>query len=248
MSNGNGNNNFGIFFLGFFIALGLIGSASYIGKTVKEVKLSNQTIKVKGYAERRISSDFAIWRARFSTRSFNLVEAYDLIEGDRIKVLSYLQKSGIPSSNIDISSVTTTIQYEITEKGYNTNRISGYTLEQYVTIVSNDVMLINKVSKASTTLIKDRIELTSFNPEYYYTNINDLKITMLGEASADARKRAIELAQNSGGNVGPLRAAAQGVFQITPVNSTEVSNYGRYDTSTIDKTIKAVVTIEYSIQ
>jgi hypothetical protein len=60
--------------------------------------------------------------------------------------------------------------------------------------------------------------------------------------------RAEELAKNSGSEVGTLKYASQGVFQITPVNSTDVSDYGIYDTSTVDKSIKAVVTIEYSIK
>ena len=56
-----------------------------------------------------------------------------------------------------------------------------------------------------------------------------------------------QLAVNSGGKVGALRAAAQGVFQITPLYSTDVDDWGRYDTTTIDKAVKAVVTIHYSI-
>jgi hypothetical protein len=60
--------------------------------------------------------------------------------------------------------------------------------------------------------------------------------------------RAEELAKNSGSEVGKLKYASQGVFQITPVNSTDVSDYGIYDTTTIEKSIKAVVTIEYSIK
>jgi hypothetical protein len=60
--------------------------------------------------------------------------------------------------------------------------------------------------------------------------------------------RAEELAKNSGSEVGTLKYASQGVFQITPVHSTDVSDYGIYDTSTIEKSIKAVVTIEYSIK
>jgi len=42
-------------------------------------------------------------------------------------------------------------------------------------------------------------------------------------------------------------SATQGVFQITAPNSTEVSDYGSYDTSTIEKTVKAVVSCEFSV-
>ena len=56
------------------------------------------------------------------------------------------------------------------------------------------------------------------------------------------------LASNSGSSVGGLRNAKQGVFQITPLFSTEVSDSGTSDTSTIDKMVKAVVTVQFAIR
>lgn len=38
------------------------------------------------------------------------------------------------------------------------------------------------------------------------------------------------------------------LFQITPVYSTDVSDEGMSDTSSIEKMIKAVVTLEYAIE
>jgi hypothetical protein len=63
-----------------------------------------------------------------------------------------------------------------------------------------------------------------------------------------ARRRAEVLAENSRARIGMLRSARQGVFQITPANSTEVSDYGRNDTSAREKSIKAVVTIRYALE
>lgn len=75
-----------------------------------------------------------------------------------------------------------------------------------------------------------------------------MKIQLLGEATKNARMRAEGLARNSGSEIGTLKYASQGLFQITPVNPTDVSDYGIYDTTTIEKSVKAVVTIEYSIK
>jgi hypothetical protein len=43
-------------------------------------------------------------------------------------------------------------------------------------------------------------------------------------------------------------SARQGVFQITPAHSTEISDYGRNDTSSREKSIKAVVTVRYAVE
>jgi len=63
-----------------------------------------------------------------------------------------------------------------------------------------------------------------------------------------AMERAKTLADNSQGQVGALTSASQGVFQITPVDSTQVTDYGTYDTTTITKNVKAVVTLEFRIE
>ena len=70
---------------------------------------------------------------------------------------------------------------------------------------------------------------------------------MIAEAAQNGRERAAALAGRSNRNVGRLISADQGVFQIVPVNSTEVSGEGIYDIFTIQKTIKAVVTLEFAV-
>ena len=71
---------------------------------------------------------------------------------------------------------------------------------------------------------------------------------MLGEASKNAYERAERLAGNTGSEVGTLQSASQGVFQITSRNSTEVSDYGSFDTQSRLKAIKAVITAEFSVE
>lgn len=71
---------------------------------------------------------------------------------------------------------------------------------------------------------------------------------MLEKATANGRERVVKLISASDASIGALRSASQGVFQITPINSTDVSSYGINDTSTINKAIKAVVTVQYEIE
>jgi len=47
--------------------------------------------------------------------------------------------------------------------------------------------------------------------------------------------------------LGALRQARMGVIQITPKNSTMVSDYGFNDTSSIEKEITAVVSATFEI-
>lgn len=107
---------------------------------------------------------------------------------------------------------------------------------------------ITAVAREATELINQGVHFSSYPPQYFYTRLSDLKVEMLGSATKDARERAEQLAVNSKSKVGKLRSASMGVFQITAANSTVVSDYGVYDTTTPEKDVKAVVTVSYSIE
>lgn len=242
--NGSGSN----FLLGIALAIGLIVSAFIVSNTIKDVKTQNQTIEVKGYAEKEIRSDMAIWDATFQRFGFDQISAYYYMEEDLKKVKAFLDSKGIKESDVEISAVQSRTQFKMNEQGYSTNVIEGYILSQSISVKSLDVEKIDEIYRASSVLIKDGLYFDTYSPRYLFTKLDDLKIEMLGAATKDAKNRAVELAENSGSKVGALKSARQGVFQITPANSTEISDYGMYDVSSIDKIIKAVVTIEYNIK
>ncbi len=248
MSEGSAGTRLGLFSFGIALALGLVISTSIAMRTVEKIKITNRTITVKGYAEKDITSDWARWRGSFKVKTLELVAGYRELEHDLGEVIAYLKREGVSENIIEVSSVTTSTQYKRNEKGNATNEIEAYFLRQSVEISTSDTALIDRVSRGSTSLIKEGVEFTSHDPEYLYTKLDDLKIEMLGKATKNARQRAEQLVTKSGGRMGALRSASQGVFQITPKHSTEVSGYGMYSTSTVEKKIKAVVTIEYSIR
>ena len=71
---------------------------------------------------------------------------------------------------------------------------------------------------------------------------------MLEKASTDARKRAESMLKPSHNRVGKISAVRMGVYQITPVDSTNVSDMGINDTSTIDKKVTAVANVTFRIK
>ena len=243
----NLKRDYNLMFLGLFLALGMIISMWILSGAILKLSPQNNTIEVKGMAEKSITSDFGTWTGSFTVDCQKLTDGYTMIQQQKEKVLNYLENKGIKREDIQISSLTTNVQYQMNENGIQTNNKLGYQLEQRVSIASNDINLITKIANESTELIQEGIEFMSFTPNYYYTKLNELKIEMLGEATKDATKRAQVLAENSGGKVGSVASAYQGIFQITPANSTEISDYGMNDDVSIQKSIKAVVTLKFFI-
>ena len=116
-------------------------------------------------------------------------------------------------------------------------RFVGYESRQTVRIESKDVDKIEKVIRAISELYEQNINIDSWNPEYYYTKLADLKIEMLAEASKNARERAETITKNAGGRLGDLKTATTGVFQITAPNSADedYSWGGAFNTSSKQK-------------
>ena len=54
--------------------------------------------------------------------------------------------------------------------------------------------------------------------------------------------------KNTNGHIGVMNSAKMGVFQIVPVNSTDVSDYGINDTQSIEKKVIAVVNATFTIK
>lgn len=234
--------------LGVAIALGMLASSVVVSRAVIQIKQENQALEVKGFAEKKIVSDFASWTGSFTTRAPELTAAYEKLSRHREAVEAFLRDLGVPEGSYELFPVGTSVLFAQNEKGAFTNQVEGYALSQEIRVDSEDIDLVSSVSKRSAKLVEQGVEFSSYRPEYFYTRLGELKISMLAEATADARQRAEVLAKNGGGQIGHLLSARQGVFQITPAHSTEIADYGRNDTSSREKSIKAVVTVRYAVE
>ena len=232
---------------GVALALGLVLSSMIFGWFYSKSKKGDEAITVTGSAKKRIKSDLVLWSAGVTAQSPQLTDAYKQLSDSIPKIKQYLVSKGIPENQMTVSSITTTTLKKQDSNGVETSEITGYMLKQSIDVRSNDVDKIAQIAREATELINQGILIESTPPQYYYTQIGDLKIEMLGEASKDAKERAEKIAASTGNSIGPVRSARMGVLQITPADSTEVSDAGIYDTTTIDKDLTAVVNISFAV-
>ncbi len=230
------------------LALAVIGSSFILVDGVKAVKGGSNKITVTGSAKQQITSDLIVWSGSFSSKSPALQEAYTALEADKNKVMDYLVKQGVKKDDIVFSSINTNTYYIILPNGMYTSDVDYYELNQTVTISSEEIDKITDISRNVTELINEGIQFQSFSPQYMYTKIADMKVTMLAEATKDAKKRAEMIAENAGNKLGDLKYADMGVIQITPLYSNEVSDYGMNDTYSLEKEITAIVHCDFEIE
>lgn len=247
-----GRNNYLSFAV--ILAIGFIVGAFIISGTWRKVASSNVTIAVTGSASKQIKSDLGIWEGSFFNESPSMTDAYAKLQETNKKVKNYLVSNGFPEDKIVFSSINTTEQHEQKSRGegfmgdsYSTGKVIGYRLSQDVTVESPEVEKIDKLSRTVTELINQGISINSSPPRFLYTKLSDLKIEMIGLAAQDAKTRAEQIAKATGNKVGDVRSSKTGVIQINAKNSTEVSDYGVNDVSSLEKTITAVVNVSFSL-
>ena len=233
--------------ISLILSFALIYSTSIAINGLVDIK-SSDTLTVKGSAKQEIRSDFVVWSGNFSNESPELSSAYEMLSDSRDKVRTYLLDKGIDSQDIVFSSISTYPKRMIMPNGMYSNVIESYELNQTVEISSDDIDGLTEISRNATDLINQGVAFNSYPPQSFYTGLSELKIDMIARATEDSKLRAEKMLGVTGSTVGKLKDARVGVFQITPLYSNEISDYGINDTSSIMKEITSVVECTFDVE
>lgn len=234
------------------IGIAAVVFAMLIGNAYRYKYKQTERISVTGAAETNFTADLIVWSATYSRNSSVLQDAFNELKADEQKVRDYLSRQSLSDTEIVYSSVNIEKLYNSTydENGRMTGSVfSGYRLSQTVKVESKNINKVDKISREITGLIQQGIELTSSAPNYFYTQLGDLKIDLLAKASADGEKRAETIAENAGQHLGGLKKASMGVFQITGQNEDESYSYGgAFNTTSLKKTASITVKMEFDVR
>ena len=224
----------------------LVVLAILIGTKTLITAFSGNTISVTGSAYEIVKSDSGSLNFNINVKRVNKNEAYNDMQ-EQIKVVEkYLADKNI--TKIERKTVNGYYNYKRDDKGIYTNIPESYNLTQPITIGSDNVDLIKEISTDITGLIKQGIDINAYNVSYNYSKLPELKVALLEKASIDAKARAESMLKATHNKVGKINSVRMGVYQITPVDSTDVSDMGINDSSTIDKKVTAVANISFKIR
>ncbi len=226
----------------FILSIGFIISAVVLGVFFISTR-NEQSIRVVGQGVKSVTSDVAKWNITINknTNVINQNEGPKLIQKDLLKVKKYLNTNGITDKDILIEPINS-------YANYGNNGISGYSFSQRIEARCNDVEKLEKIALDIDAMSKEGIYLQNSNIEYYISNLADLKAEMLALATVDAKARAQEIAKSSGNKICSLLSAKSGVFMIRKPLSTDVSDYGIYNTSSKEKEIAVTVTATFKVK
>lgn len=228
--------------LGICFIVGVI----LVSFTLFQIKEADNTLSVTGSAKQSVKADMVKWNASFSRTvlASNLKAGYTQMKNDEAVVSKFLNDNGITETEVTISPVSMQKQYYYDK----TNAPDEYILTQNVMIQSSDIQKIGNISKSVQSVIDQGVIFSAYSPEYYYTKLPETRVSLLPDAMKDAQTRAQSIAQSTGKKVGSLKSASMGVVQVMQPNSVDISDYGNYDTSTIEKEIMITVKASFSLR
>jgi uncharacterized protein len=223
------------------IGLALVICAFVVRSTVIEVKGYGRAIQVTGSAVKPITSDFAIWEANIQASSLDLAIGYAKVKRDLDLLKAFMKENGFDEKSYEIGPVQVNRSYD------REGKPTQFILSQPIKLQLADVPRITELGKKASVLIEKGVELGMQNIRYTYSKLEDVKIEMIKAATENAKLRAEQLAGTAGKKVGAPTSARVGVFQIRPVHSQEVSDYGMNDVTSIEKEVVCTVNIGFLV-
>lgn len=202
---------------GLFVMVGLIVLGIMIPRAVVKYRSFDRTVNVKGLCEREVSADKVIWPVVYKVMSNDLQDIYRQIGVNNEVIIEFLKEGGISVDEITVAMPQITDEYA-NEYG-SVNRTYRFIAKNVITVCTDDVDVVLNLMDKQAQLLKKGIVVGAGsqweNPvEFRYEGLNEIKPSMIEEATRNAREVAEKFAKDSGSNLGKIKTANQGTFTI----------------------------------
>ena len=205
--------------LGCCLMVGLIVGAVLLGNAIKAARADDRVVSVKGLCEREVKADKVRCPFAYKEGGDNLQELYVTIEEKNGIIIDFLKEAGI--ADADISVAAPKVLDTRTEWSGSQNRYT-YIVTSVVTVCTDKVDEIVRLESRQGELLQKGIAMANnweYQPVYSFTQLNDIKPSMIETATKNARETAEKFAADSDSKLGKIKRATQGQFSITDRDS-----------------------------
>jgi uncharacterized protein len=251
-------------FLGLLsLAIAAVWIAHIFSATIHDARHTRDTVVITGSARVPISSNLVQWSLNVDGSAATPIEAARRQRQESAAVLAFLRGAGISTNAISPQVVRS--EKEVTPinksdalaqklaavgRGVSIPIKTRTTFHVYqgFQVSTRDIDVVERAASGVGTLLEHGIAVSAEPLAYISTDLEQAKLDALQAATAEARRRAEIIVKGLGGKLGSMRASSLGVYQITPRNSTDVSDYGINDTSSRLKDVTAVVSATFAVR
>jgi hypothetical protein len=233
------------------LALGLTLAGVAISVGVSRIKSADRYVTVKGVAERDVRADIAIWPLSVVGADNDLTAAHGKLTRSISAARQFLVRHGIDTAQVELTdfSVSDALANQYGPDRAPANR---YVVRQTLLVRSSRPDQVLAASQQIGELAAIGVVVSSggeyrgpgSGPTFLFTKLNELKPTMIAEATARAREAAGQFARDSRSELGGIRKANQGVFEIVARDQAP----GITAENQVAKTVRVVSTVEYFLK
>lgn len=231
--------------LAFGVALG----GFFIGDGIYRA-MSGRTVTVKGLAERDVVADTAVWNIKINAVGGDLAALQQRIDRDINEIQSFLIDSGFAPTDIQNLRVQVRDKYAgFSDAELKNQQNDGrYVIDTGVMVRSHNVELVDSVSRQMGELVRRGITITEdySGPIYIFNGLNDIKISMIEQATKNATAAGQQFAKDADARLGKIKSANQGVFSIEARDPTD--SWSSNERQAINKKVRVVATITFYLK
>ena len=234
--------------LGLGVALG----GFLAGNGFARARAADRYVTVKGVSEHEVRADLAIWPIHLAGADNDLATANAKLAKSVAGVRAFLGRHGIDTTQIQVTDFSAIDAYASQYNNAERRVANRYVVQQTVLVRSNSPDQIVAASQQIGELAAIGVAISSGEgdypggrgPTFIFTGLNKLKPEMIADATARAREAATQFAHDSHSDLGGIRQANQGVFEILPRDQAP----GVTEASQIAKVVRVVSTIDYYLR
>ena len=195
------------------IALGISACGLFIYCGLKVFANKDRSVVVKGLSERDVVADFVVWPLEFTVSGNDLTDLYNRMSRIEQTTKAFFAAKGFKESDFSTGNISIDNNWE---SYYNTRPENHYTLRSSLIISTADVERVIATQGCQAELLNKGVILNSYswNTDYQYNGLNELKPAMVEEATKNARAVAQKFADDAACRLGSIRSANQGQFTI----------------------------------
>jgi uncharacterized protein len=232
-------------FLGLLaIAVAVVLTAHSITGVIRDRQHVHDTLSVTGSARKPISANLVRWSLTVSRTAPDAARAARRLRQEVAEVRTFLRHAGVPADAITPAVVTS--EMLVTQLPRH-RRLIRFRVAQRLEVRTRNIDSVEPVATRIGELLERGIDVSASPLRYLSTELTQAKLDALAAATGDARRRAEILVKGLGGTLGAMRSSSLGVYQVTPRDSTDVSDYGINDTSSREKDVTAVVRATFAV-
>ena len=221
------------------VSAGMVLGGYLLGDGLSRARAADRAVTVRGLAERDVTADLATWTIAYSANAPDLATAQGEVDQDSQVMRTFFAELGFPAEALQPTGVNVSTSTE--------NGATRFTVRQRMALRSTDIKRAQAAVRRQFDLVRRGVMLEEGSGmAYTFTRLNSVKPAMVAAATKDARAAAEQFAHDSGSQVGGIKGATQGYFEVTGRDGETSDEWG--SAGSPFKKVRVVTTVDFYLR